>query len=182
MASRRHQSGVSMVEFALVSPLFFLVAIGLLVTGIVVTHQVQLTNGARDAARSLAVCGSAVSSTPGPTVIKTLTLPDGTSCTAAAESTYVNKLVHEVNKDATVVSIRVVTIDSSGTITQIGSGDTSACLAPQVTAAEGALARFVEIKAQYNQPLFLPLVGKFLGTGGSSTRTLTAAAQAQCEQ
>jgi len=41
----------------------------------------------------------------------------------------------------------------------------------------------IEISTTYAQPLYLPLVGIVLGSGGSSTsRTLSADAEATCEQ
>src|SRR5437660_12933014 len=58
---RRHRDrdrGVTMVEFALLAPLFFLMVMGLIVSGIVVTNQVQLNNVVRDAARVAGACGS----------------------------------------------------------------------------------------------------------------------------
>jgi hypothetical protein len=44
-----------MVEFALAAPLFFLVLVGIIVLGIVVYYNQQLTNAAREAARFAAV-------------------------------------------------------------------------------------------------------------------------------
>jgi len=53
---RRHRSrGQALVEFALVLPLFLLVLIGVIVLGIVVFYNQQLTNAAREAARFAAV-------------------------------------------------------------------------------------------------------------------------------
>lgn len=166
-----------MVEFALIAPLFFLISIGLLVTGVVVTHQIQLTNSARDAARALAVCGSYT--TPN------LTLPDATSCNQGDESTYVTNLIHQVNPSATVTSVSVVTIDSSGNVTPVppgGTNDSSLCASPQSTTLQNLPTRYVQVQAQYSQPLFLPLIGKVLGTNGTNNRTLTATAVAECEQ
>jgi Flp pilus assembly protein TadG len=48
---RPREAGVSLVEFSLVVPLFLLLTIGLLITALVVTNQVQLANAVRDGAR-----------------------------------------------------------------------------------------------------------------------------------
>ena len=52
---RRESPGQALVEFALAAPLFFLVLIGIIVLGIIVYYNQQLTNGAREAARYAAV-------------------------------------------------------------------------------------------------------------------------------
>jgi Flp pilus assembly protein TadG len=48
---RPRERGVSLVEFSLVAPLFLLLTIGLLITTLVITNQVQLANAVRDGAR-----------------------------------------------------------------------------------------------------------------------------------
>lgn len=55
---RRHHDddrGQALVEFALAAPLFFLVLVGIIVLGIIVYYNQQLTNAAREAARFAAV-------------------------------------------------------------------------------------------------------------------------------
>ena len=47
-----HQRGVTLVEFALVAPVFFVLILGLLLLGIVVMNQMQLTNAVRDGVRA----------------------------------------------------------------------------------------------------------------------------------
>ena len=64
-----------MVEFAFVAPLGFLLLLSIIVTAIIVTNFIQVTNIARDGARVAAICGS-VPGTP---------MPDGSGpCTGAA--------------------------------------------------------------------------------------------------
>lgn len=64
----RQQSGQALVEFALILPLFLMVLMGVIVLGIVVFYNQQLTNAAREAAR-FAVVGSATAQCP---VVSTL--------------------------------------------------------------------------------------------------------------
>ena len=52
---RRDERGQALVEFALAAPLFFLVLIGIIVLGVVVYYNQQLSNAAREAARYAAV-------------------------------------------------------------------------------------------------------------------------------
>src|ERR1700726_2019755 len=91
--SRRHSSsrGVSAVEFALIGPTAFLLLIGAVVLGIVVTHEIQLTQAVRDGARAAAICGSSTDQGTGST------LPDGTLCTTANLTTYINARVDAVS-------------------------------------------------------------------------------------
>jgi Flp pilus assembly protein TadG len=156
---RRGQSGVSAVEFALVAPLAMLLLVSLVVGGLAISNQVGLTNAVRDGVRAAAVCGS------NPT--GTTQLPDGTACSDSNLAAYLARLA---------------------------SANRSGAAAPTVTVydashvAQGNLASLcqkgwsVEVSASYAQPLYLPLVGHWLGDAGGSTRTLTARAEATCEQ
>lgn len=150
-----------MTEFALIAPLFLLMLLGIIVLGIVIANQIQLTNAVRDGARVAAICGGA--GTNGTST--NTTLPNGASCSASAVASYVNgKLVSipgGINPTVTV------TIDGSA------SNPLSSCQAGQL----------VEVDGSFAQPLYLPLVGRIFGDSGSSTvRTLHASAQATCEQ
>ena len=54
----RRSSGQSMVEFALVAPVLFLILIAILQFGQAFTNYIQVTNGARDGARKAIVSRS----------------------------------------------------------------------------------------------------------------------------
>jgi hypothetical protein len=58
-----HSRGQALVEFALILPLFLMVLVGVIVFGIIVFYNQQLTNAAREAARFAAV-GSATAQCP----------------------------------------------------------------------------------------------------------------------
>ncbi|MBA2263351.1 MAG: pilus assembly protein, partial [Chloroflexi bacterium] len=51
MLMRRHAGGQTMVELALVAPLFFMVIFGIIILGIGVFYQQQVAHAAREAAR-----------------------------------------------------------------------------------------------------------------------------------
>ena len=51
MNGSRAERGQTLVEFALVAPLFTMVLLGIVIFGIGVFYQQQLTNAAREAAR-----------------------------------------------------------------------------------------------------------------------------------
>lgn len=164
----RGQSGVSAVEFALVAPLAFLLLMGLVVLGLVVTDQVQLTNAVRDGARAAAVCGS------NPT--GTTTLPDGTTpCTNAAvganpDSNLIAWITSQANGPhggAAAPSIAVF----DTTRTQVGTS-LSACRKGYT----------VEVTTSFAQQLYVPLLGRVVGDNGGNTRTISAKADATCEQ
>ena len=165
MASER---GVSMVEFTLVAPMGFLLLLGIIVSGIVVTNFVQLTNAARDGARMAAICGSGVNLNP-PTQ-----MPDGSGpCSDSAIVTYItNHLVAVPLSARPQIFVCSATEAANGTCSSLGTQSLADCQP----------GRIVEVDMTYDQPLYLPLVSNVLETNPNGTRTLTASAQATCEQ
>jgi Flp pilus assembly protein TadG len=161
---------VTLVEFALVSPMLFLFLLGLVVTAIVLTNQVQITNAVRDGARAAAVCGGpARNDLPTePDQQPIPKLPDGGSCDSTSLITFIQKQLNAVPTSATL-SVCVYT-DSGCTSTLSNVLD------------ECAAGKIVEVDASFQQPLYLPLVGRFLGDNGANYRTVKASAQAVCEQ
>jgi len=154
--------GVSAVEFALIGPTAFLLLIGAVVLAIVVTHEIQLTQAVRDGARAAAICGSSTDQSTGST------LPDGTLCTTANLTHYINVRVDAVSP--TLANQAVVTVFSA-TGTNLGSA-ASLCTTGDT----------VQVSITYQQPLYLPLVGAVLGTAGTNTRAISAQGEATCEQ
>jgi len=156
-----------MVEFALVAPFLLLFLIGLLVLGIAIANQVQLSNAVRDGARAAAICGGAGTAgaqsgaTPSTTTTK---LPNGQDCTTA-------NLVRYVNTSLALIP------DASPQIAVVVNGLTSTDLA---NCQPGGT---VQVTASFKQPLYLPLVGYLLGDQGNPNyRSLSAKAEATCEQ
>jgi Flp pilus assembly protein TadG len=152
-----------MVEFALLAPLFFLMVMGLIIGSIVVTNQVQLNNVVRDAARVAGSCGSNADSSE-----QVPNTTGHTSCTFANVQYYVTHHLNAVPANTLNVSVSLTLANgSSGT-------DLAEC-------SKGLL---ITVHADYPQDLYLPLVGKLLGTPGRSdgARLLSADAQAACQQ
>ena len=167
--SRASSRGVGLVEFALVAPLAMLLLMSLVVLGVMVTDQVQLTNAVRDGARAAAVCGS------NPT--GTTTLPDGsTSCTDIASANPDDNLLAWIVAQANgshggVATVTITVYDSTTSHTLVGTA-MSACRKGYT----------VEVATSFAQQLYVPLVGRWLGDGGGNTRTISAKADATCEQ
>jgi Flp pilus assembly protein TadG len=154
--------GTSAVEFALVGPTAFLLLIGAVVLGIVVTHEIQLTQAVRDSARAAAICGSSTDQGTGST------LPDGTLCTTANITAYTNKRLTAVSS----------TLANQATITVFNAAGTSV----GTSAAACAPGDTLQVSVSYQQSLFVPLVGALLGNPGTNTRTISAQGEALCEQ
>jgi len=154
-----------------VSPLLLLFILGLTVGGIMITNQVQLTNAVRDGARAASVCGgperntllTEANSQPVPT------LPNGQSCDSTHLIAFIQGRLQAV-PSATALSVCVYT--AATTCTSTASNVLDECAAGKV----------VEVQASFQQPLYLPLVGHFFGDGGSNYRTISASADAVCEQ
>jgi Flp pilus assembly protein TadG len=154
--------GTSAVEFALVGPTAFLLLLGAVVLGVVVTHEIQLSQAVRDSARAAAICGSDT----GPSTVTTL--PDGTPCTTANITAYINARVDAVSP--TLANQAVITVfNTSGS----SVGTSPAACVPGYT---------IQIAITYQQPLFVPLVGAVVGNASTNTRTISAQGEATCEQ
>jgi hypothetical protein len=168
--------GVSLVEFALVAPLFVTLVLGLFLLGIVVMNQMQLTNAARDGARAAAVCGGP-SRFAQPVVP---TLPDGhTACDSRLLVSYIDSRLSAVPGGA-LTSVCVY----AGSQTGNSLGGT--CVAedpvdPNILdkCSKGSV---LQVDIAYPQQLYVPLVGRLLGDAGTQVRTLHARAEATCEQ
>ena len=164
-----------MVEFALVAPTGFLLLLGIIVSGIVVTNTVQLTNAARDGARIAAICGSGVSLTPA------TSMPDGSvdaqgnpvPCSDTAVVNYIASHLVAVPLSARPqIYVCSAQQAANGTCSLLGTQSLANCQP----------GRIVEVDMTYDQPLYLPLVSNVFETKPNGTRTLTASAQATCEQ
>jgi hypothetical protein len=157
--TRREERGQSMIEFALLAPAFFFVVLALVILGIVVLNQVELSNGLRDGARAGGICGSQLFNTS-----TTTQLPNGTLCTVPHLVTYVQSRISTIPGVTPVVSV-----DFSG-----GSSTSATTCSP---------GQKIKLTASYQQPLWVPLIGNFLGdTGNTGYRTVFANAEATCEQ
>jgi len=162
---RQHDRGVTLVEFALMAPLVFLLLMGVIICGIFAMNYVQLTNAARDGVRAAAICGGSARGTGGPAGSNvTPLLPNGASCTDANLIAYIKSRFQAI--DANTANLQV-------TLPTGGSGDhLSQC----------QYGKTVEIHADYDQPFYVPFVGRLMSNNGSgSSYTLRATAEATCE-
>jgi hypothetical protein len=170
------QRGVSLVEFALVAPVFIVLVLGLFLVGIVVMNQIQLTNAAREGARAAAVCGGP-SRNAQPVVP---TLPDGhTSCDSGQLITYINGRLNALpGGSVTSVCVYAGSADGSSLGTTCVASDP---VDPNIfdKCSKGSV---VEVDITYPQQLYVPMIGVLLGDNGTQVRTLRAKAQATCEQ
>ena len=160
---RRSARGLTLVEFALMAPVICVLIIGMVIVTLVITNQIQLSNAVRDGARAAAVCGSNPNGTT--------QLPAYSSnasdrqCTTANVVKYIQARLQSVPAQVNFT----VTVFVSGV--NVGT-DIRQC-------QPGAS---VEVKASFPQPLYAPLVGQWLGDNGGNTRSLSADAEATCEQ
>ena len=158
----RRSRGTSAVEFALVGPTAFLLLIGGVVLGIVITHEIQLSQAVRDSARAAAICGSSTDQGTGST------LPDGTLCTTTNITAYINARVDAVSPSLGNQAV-VTVFNTSGS----SVGTSAIGCAPGYT---------LQVSITYQQPLFVPLVGAVVGNSSTNTRTISAQGEATCEQ
>ncbi len=158
---RRHCAGVTLVEFGLVSPVLFVLVMGIVVGGVVVTNQMQLSSVVREGARAAAVCG-------GVGRAATTLLPDGGQCSNAALVSFIAGGLHAVPG---TVALNITVINGNSIPNDPNVLD------------ECQKGKTVVVDASFAQPLYVPLLGGLLGDGGGSgVRTLHASAEATCEQ
>lgn len=162
-----------MVEFALIGPVAFLLLLGVIVLGVIVLHEIQLTQAVRDSARAAAICGSNTS----PTNVFS-TLPDSNlPCTGANIVAYINARVAKV--DPSLSNQATVTVyDSTGASVSTATGASAGTVVSNCSPN----AYTVEVSITYAQPLYLPLVSNVFGTSGGNTRTISAKGEATCER
>lgn len=162
-----------MVEFAFVAPVGFLLLLGIIVTGIVVTNYIQLTNAARDGARLAAICGGGTWTQPGAPSNTTTLMPDGSGpCTPSNIQNYIARHL---------VSIPLAQLPTVSVCSPIDAA-AGACVANGSGLGSCEPGRIVEVDMTYDQPLYVPLISNLLQTKPNGTRTISASAQATCEQ
>jgi Flp pilus assembly protein TadG len=157
---------VTLVEFALMAPLGLIFLLGTLIGGIFAMNYVQLSNAVRDGVRAAAVCGGSGRTQQSQIPTSQIpTLPDGSACTDLNLIAYIKGRFQAIPGNKASLQ---VTLPTGGT------GDhLSQC----------QYRKTVEIKASYDQPIYLPLISNILSNNGSgSTYTITAQAEATCEQ
>jgi Flp pilus assembly protein TadG len=180
---RRHRRarGQAMVEFALIGPLAFLLLIGTIILGIIVLHEIQLTQAVRDGARAAAICGTQTdaTATSSPQITSPPpTLPDGTPCTTASIVNYINSRVTQV--DPTLAGKATVAVYANSSSVAVASNNVTFAGTVVTQCTSGGS---VEVSITYAQPLYLPLVGNlFANPSGGTTRSISATGEATCEQ
>ncbi len=174
-ARRRHQRdrGVTLVEFALLSPIAVMLLMGLIVVGMLTTNIVQLNNAVRDGARVAAVCGSSNRSS---TTIVPTTDPTHQACTDDNVRWYITSRLSAVPANLTP---NIQVCDSAASCVT-GSGSSNVIDTCQ------AYSKYVVVTASIRQSMYLPLVGQFFGVDATDkandTRLISASAEATCEQ
>lgn len=148
------------------APLGFVLLLGIVVIGIVVTHQIQLNQAVKNSARAVAICAEVPAQDP----YAVGTLPTGSSCTTTNIQGYINAQVEGVaagleNQD----TVSVYQADGSPT-PWTSRQLNGACYPGQV----------VQVSITYQQPLYLPLLGYVLGNGSTGSRSLTSNGEATC--
>jgi Flp pilus assembly protein TadG len=176
---RRRDSGASIVEFAIVAPMAFLLLIGIVVFALLEMNEVQLSNMTREAARAAGVCGGVQRDANSQ-------LPNGSVCSYSNLKTYVTNRLSALpsgsvskpatgsfgsNCDKTATNAIVCVWTASHSAVAITSNALDACVKGDE----------LEIITQFDQQLYVPLVSRFFGASGT-TKSISADAYAECEQ
>jgi Flp pilus assembly protein TadG len=163
--------GQAMIEFALLAPMGFLLLLSIVVTGIIVTNYIQLTNEARDGARVAAICGSSTSAL----------MPNGAGpCTPGLVASYITG--NMVALPAGSVTPQIYFCTSVDVQQGTCASSSNLLSASGTTFKQCQTGAIFQINMSYDQPLYFPLLSNLFQTKPNGTRTLSASAQATCEQ
>lgn len=157
----RSRCGVTMVEFALVGPLFLLLAFAICDNGLVLFMQTVLDNATREAARQIEIGKVQLSGdTDGTGLFKT------TLCNNLGGLIPCNSLQWRVQ------SSNVSFASMSAAVTATGSGQMST-----TGFSAGTPQSFVLVQVGFTQPYFIPALARISGSTGNLLLVSTVAQQ-----
>lgn len=159
-----------MAEFALIAPILFLLLFGVLQLGLLFGSQNGLVNSVRDAARRAVTYRVNDASLADPSIL-------GAVCTAVR-----NELTAKLSREVPgFESARLHGVVVAGIAQPVISYHWLTNPGPAPTGANPAnYFLYVQVKAAYDHPLYVPLVGLFLdGLDGTSDNSLTLTASEQ---
>jgi Flp pilus assembly protein TadG len=133
------ERGQTLVEFALLAPLLFIILFGIIQFGFLFGGQIGLTNAAREAARYAAVIQTG----------------GGATAVAAASATY-----SEMTAPGGYLARAIPGYQSANLVTT-GPGRTAVCYIGYPN-ADGTFSIRVRVQVAYRHPLFVPFVGIFV--------------------
>jgi hypothetical protein len=177
-----------MVEFAFVAPMFFLLVLGIVVVGLVAGNQNLLSNSVRDVARSAAICGGSSGPRDPLTELPAVGSLPAQSCSWAHLDTYAAARLGQIGGNSTLSApaggANCLALTSGAALVCLyDKGDAVKAIAGGSNPLDDCKAGYkIDISSRYLQPVYLPLLGQFIGDNGTTTRTLTADAEATCEQ
>lgn len=146
--NREGSRGQTLVEFALILPVFLLLTLGVVDGARIFTAYIAITNGAREGALYAA---SGTNYNKWCSTSTTVACPTG--WTAANQSTNPDNIAYRVQQETQGLTQSAITLDPPTCAD--ASGTTITC---------GASATRVTVKVRYQMTLFVPVVGMILGS------------------
>src|SRR3954451_21220697 len=133
---QRGEEGASLVEFALIAPILFLILFGVIDFGFIYNDFLSVRQGVRDGARVGAVANfgtnTGCSTTAGTSVTSTVTSSSGTT-SAGTASTEAQKLIcttrDKIGLDASKMRVAVAIAGPQGADCTVNPGATNSCYA-----------------------------------------------------
>ena len=155
------RAGVTMVEFALVGPLFLLLTFAIVDNGLVLFMQTVLDNATREAARQIEIGKVQLSGDSDGTGLFKTTLCDNLGGLIPC-----NSLQWRVQSNATAFSSMsaTVAVNGSGNMTTTGFN-------------AGTAQSFVLVQVAYKQPYMVPLLARLSSATGNLLLVSTVAVQ-----
>ena len=157
----RSRCGVTMVEFALVGPLFLLLSFAICDNGLVLFMQTVLDNATREAARQIELGKVQLSGDS-----------DGTGLFKTTLCNNLGGLIPCNSLQWRVQSSNVSFASMSATVTQNGSGQMAT-----TGFSAGTAQSYVLVQVGYTQPYFIPALARISGSTGNLLLVSTVAQQ-----
>ena len=160
-SDRQHSRGQTLVEFALILPVFLLLTLGVVDGARIFTSYISITNAAREGALYAANGTNYLNWCSATT---TVVCPAGS--TASNQKNNPDNIAYRVQQESTGLTQASIILDPPACANSAGS--TIPC---------GASASRVTIKVKYSMPLLVPVIGALLGSPVQMTATTSAVIQ-----
>lgn len=157
--NRRCTSGMAAVEFAMIAPVFFLLLMAIVETGMVYFAETTLENGVETAGR----------------MIRTGQVQAGNMTQTAFRQAICDNIDSFMSCDSSKLSIDIRAFSNFGTASYPPAFDADGKVNPALNAYQpGTSCQVVLVRAFYAWDLFTPLFSNYFANLGHSRRLLTA--------
>ena len=169
---RSNSRGQALTEFALAATILLTLLVGVAQVAVIYFALVAVDTAAREGAR-------VASEQPGNTTTFSSPLAGGShTCTTASSEPNACKAVYNSTRSALGGLIKESNLNTTIVASVFpGAWPPAACAQPPKGPSDG----FVTVRVAYDVPIFVPIVGSLLSTGGTNHRTVASTVEMRVE-